>query len=228
MDIKDDIIRIAKSLKADYPYDNLNDAVSSTGNTGYSIGNTEIWYAKDMLVNKGLDWMVAHGTAPDRKDLRKTHVFLGRISKSNPNEVYKMMQGQFWSPDGEANMMLRRKGVGHTSMSTGDIIVVGDKAMMVDSNGWKNITDVSPKETISKIKEFVRKTFRMTPDEEDSYSINFSTRDNGDVGEEQASPIDVQHMKKVRDALKKEFGENGIKYRIEIIDEWVHLTVSIG
>jgi hypothetical protein len=236
MDIRNDIIRIAKSLYSDAPYDGLNDAASTTGNMGYSIGNTGIWYAKDSFTRDsfmGYSWLEKNNLLPDPKRLQEKYVFLGRIHATNPNEIYKMMQGHNWSPDGEANIMLRRKSIGHTSMSVGDIIVIGNKTMMADTGGWKDLNSPSNtankgKETIREIKEFVKKIFRMTPDEEDSDSIEFSTRDNGDVEEEQASPFDVQQMKKIRDSLKKEFGESGIKYRIEIIDEWVYLSISIA
>ena len=52
-----------------------------------------------------------------------------------------MMQGEIWSPEGQANAMIRSSGTGHTSMSVGDIIHVGNKWLMVDRYGFHALGD---------------------------------------------------------------------------------------
>jgi hypothetical protein len=60
---------------------------------------------------------------PDIADLTKTHVFLKLIEGRKPEDVYFKMQGESWSPTGEAREFVASKGVQHTSMSVGDIVV---------------------------------------------------------------------------------------------------------
>jgi len=125
-------------------YDTIYDAATETGNDGYSLGRTEIWYAQDQFsrdAGMGWEWLGTHGFLPNPKNLGYTHVFLGRIKESNPSNVFRMMQGEMWSPEGEARTMIRRKGLGHTSMSVGDIIRIGGKTLFVDRTGFKDITD---------------------------------------------------------------------------------------
>jgi hypothetical protein len=136
------IDRIANKIAVGLPYDSLNDAATETGNDGYSIGGTDIWYMKPDFFRDaimGFDWLEQEGKVPDPDDLRETHVFIGRIKEHDLNNVYKMMQGEKWSPKGVARQILRRKGVEHTSMSIGDIIRIGSKTMMVDRSGFKEI-----------------------------------------------------------------------------------------
>lgn len=123
-------------------YDNISEAVGVTGDSGYATGGTQIWYAKDAFTRDsfmGYDWLERKGLLPDEKNLRATHTFVGKIQASNPGKVFAMMQGEMWSPSGEANTMLRRKGLGHTSMSVGDIMVIGSKALLVDMVGFKEL-----------------------------------------------------------------------------------------
>jgi hypothetical protein len=54
--------------------------------------------------------------------LNETHVYLMEIGATDLNNVYHKMQGEIWSPNGEAREMLAGKNIKHTSMSIGDII----------------------------------------------------------------------------------------------------------
>ena len=127
-------------------YTSIQDAVAVTGDVGYSTGTTEIWYANDAFIREagmGYEWLEKKGILPDPSHYTKlelTHVFLGRIKESNLNKVMRMMQGQFWSPEGEARSLIRRKGLGHTSMSVGDIIRANGKTLLVDRVGFKELT----------------------------------------------------------------------------------------
>jgi hypothetical protein len=57
------------------------------------------------------------------------------------DHVYEIMQGENFSPKGEARDMIIYKGLQHTSMSVGDIIVDrdADRAYQVDGNGFKEV-----------------------------------------------------------------------------------------
>ena len=51
-----------------------------------------------------------------------------------------MMQGEAWSPQGQARYLIDKLGVGHTSMSVGDIIIVNRKMLMVDRMGFTDLS----------------------------------------------------------------------------------------
>ena len=56
--------------------------------------------------------------------------------------------------------------------------------------------------------------------------IVFSTRENGDVGEEMTSPIDFDDAWRMSKILLMEF-TGKIKADIEEVDEWVYLNITI-
>lgn len=80
---------------------------------------------------------------PDPKNLEKTHTYLKthRLEKGaqSLSQVFHYMQGDQWSPKGEARPLIEEKGLGHTSMSVGDVIVTEGFAYMVDLIGFKEL-----------------------------------------------------------------------------------------
>jgi hypothetical protein len=110
----------------------------------YEPGSTEIWFwrqkhARDMLMGK--DWLAKNNSLPDPANLEATHVQMGTTKETNPEQIYAMMQGEAWSPQGQAREMIRKLGTGHTSMSVGDIIVnkSDGKTLMVDTQGFTEL-----------------------------------------------------------------------------------------
>lgn len=62
------------------------------------------------------------------------------VKADNLDDVYREMQGEIWSPRGEAREQILASGTGHTSMSIGDIINSPDgKFWIVDIFGFKEI-----------------------------------------------------------------------------------------
>jgi hypothetical protein len=56
------------------------------------------------------------------------------------DHVFHTMQGEVWSPNGEARSLIRALGLDHTSMSVGDLVVTEDgDAFECDMVGWKDI-----------------------------------------------------------------------------------------
>ena len=47
------------------------------------------------------------------------------------------MQADIWSPNGEANDLIQSKGLQHTSMSIGDVLVEDDAVYLVTATGFK-------------------------------------------------------------------------------------------
>lgn len=70
-----------------------------------------------------------------------THVHLLNLQAKNLDDVYFKMQGEIWSPNGEARELIRSKDLRHTSMSIGDVIYdpTEDKMHQVDVIGFKEV-----------------------------------------------------------------------------------------
>jgi hypothetical protein len=107
----------------------------------YPAGPTEIWFWKqdngrDFMM--GMKWLSERGVEVTQATLQDTHVKIGTIAETNPEKVYGMMQGENWSPEGEARELISKSGSGHTSMSVGDVLVIGGKLQMVDRFGFVN------------------------------------------------------------------------------------------
>lgn len=101
-------------------YKTLNDAAHI--DQLFAAGNTKIWYGNDIHpATRGLRF----GDVPADliKNLKDTHVLIGSIKGSaNLDDIYEMMQGENYSPEGEARNLIQQAGTCHTSMSVGDII----------------------------------------------------------------------------------------------------------
>jgi hypothetical protein len=79
----------------------------------------QIWYMRPEWFREGIC-----GEKPDPANLGATHVHLKDVPAMLPLEIiYAKMQGENWSPNGEARTLIEEKGLSHTSMSVGDVIV---------------------------------------------------------------------------------------------------------
>ena len=123
-------------------YKSLNEAFYVTNDRGYLKGSTEIWYMKPDFFRDGIsgyNWLVKKDLLPIRGNVGLTHIFLGSVAEHNLDRIFTMMQGENWSPDGQARNFIRSRRLQHTSMSVGDIIKIGSKAFLVDSSGFKEL-----------------------------------------------------------------------------------------
>jgi hypothetical protein len=75
------------------------------------------------------------GKRPDPTKLDATHVHLMDLElpggEVQLERVFHHMQGEMWSPNGEARPLIEAKGLQHTSMSVGDVVVMPRGAVMV-------------------------------------------------------------------------------------------------
>jgi hypothetical protein len=99
----------------------------------------KIWYMRPDWFRNGI-----MGDKPDPANLAATHIELMTISATDDetdvlNRVYRSCQGEVWSPHGEARELIESKGLEHTSMSVGDVIVVDGEAHMIASVGFDNL-----------------------------------------------------------------------------------------
>tara|TARA_R110000850_G_C9897488_1_gene459521 strand:- start:579 stop:857 length:279 start_codon:yes stop_codon:yes gene_type:complete len=78
---------------------------------------------------------------------------------------------------------------------------------------------------LNSIRAYVKESSSNLTEHDSDYDyINFSTRKNGDVGEEEYSIIDYKDAEKLSKELSNEFGVNP---EIETVDEWVHLNIEV-
>jgi hypothetical protein len=94
----------------------------------------------------GADWLREKGKLPDPANLSVTHVHLKDLELPGGTErdfqrerVYYLMQAEQWSPFGEARGLIKKKGLQHTSMSMGDIVVVDGETHIVDRFGFARL-----------------------------------------------------------------------------------------
>ena len=97
-------------------------------------GRLAIWYMKPEWFREGIMGV----GRPDPADLAATHIFLttfeaqeGQPIDHALEDVFLHFQAEVWSPNGEARALIERKGLGHTSMSVGDVAVTGDGKVFV-------------------------------------------------------------------------------------------------
>jgi len=78
----------------------------------------QVWYMKPDWFRDG-----SIGRLPEPSNLGATHVFLKSVEANNLEHLFQIMQGEVWSPNGEARSLIESKGLGHTSMSVGDVVI---------------------------------------------------------------------------------------------------------
>lgn len=99
----------------------------------------QIWYLKPEHLRTTLQGL--NGLDPKR--LKRTHAFLVELEFPEDDypsleEIYTKMQGEVWSPNGEARSLIQSLSLDHTSMSIDDIIVDGEgRVFIVESIGFK-------------------------------------------------------------------------------------------
>jgi|SRR5262252_5935877 len=95
----------------------------------------KVWYMKPAHFRDGI-----FGKLPDAANLEATHTFLRDVEADGLDAVFYLCQAEVWSPNGEACMLIESKGLGHTSMSTGDVIETEDGVrFMVSPVGFEEV-----------------------------------------------------------------------------------------
>lgn len=144
--VEEDIVRSMHRAWQDYlkekeeegrQFKSLEDA-----GPAYAPGPNEIWYWKQDLGRDfmmGYDWLEEHHQLPTEATLPETHVEIGTLQEPDLEKIYYLMQGEHWSPQGEARPFIKASGSGHTSMSVGDIVKNPKGLFMVDRFGFKKL-----------------------------------------------------------------------------------------
>lgn len=106
---------------------------------------SEIWYARDTrnivaLYGERSKKLPASDLGLQNRPwgtvLTTTHTYLGTVQSEDLEQVYMKMQGEMWSPEGEARNLIESRGLNHTSMSVGDLIANSRGLFMVAPFGF--------------------------------------------------------------------------------------------
>jgi hypothetical protein len=72
-----------------------------------------------------------------------THVFVRELEANTKDDVFRMMQGEYWSPDPETRAKIERLGL-HTSLSVGDVVEDEEgRCWLCMPFGWREIDNAS-------------------------------------------------------------------------------------
>lgn len=96
-----------------------------------------VFYARNPTF---LDSGLAGTTRLVTSDLPHTHRFITAIHANSLDEVYRLMQAEQWSPNGEARPIIEAAGVSHTSLSIGDVVCDANGTFFeCVSAGWRRV-----------------------------------------------------------------------------------------
>jgi hypothetical protein len=91
----------------------------------------QVWYMKPSFF-RGIV-----GNSPDPNNLSATHVQLKDIEADDREDALYRIREDIWSPNGEAHDLIQSKGLLHTSMTVGDVLVdEGDAVYLVTAIGF--------------------------------------------------------------------------------------------
>jgi len=122
-------------FEADDEFKSLNDAAKRQREL--ASGSTEVWFMRPQFFSQ----FISGTHSPTIKDLKRTHVLLGKVKETNPDKLYRALQGHLWSPKGEARALILSKGLQHTSMSVGDVFKIGSKHYVVAHSGFAELNE---------------------------------------------------------------------------------------
>lgn len=111
----------------------INDNPNPKMNNHY--GDIGIWYMKKEWFRDGIC-----GAKTTLDELEQTHTKVGMVEETDPDKIWMGMQGEMWSPNGEARELISSLGLVHTSMSVGDVIVIGDTGYQCAGHGWREFS----------------------------------------------------------------------------------------
>lgn len=76
----------------------------------------------------------------------QSYIFVKNVEASSLEDAYQKMQGEIWSPNGEAREMILSLGLKHTSMSVGDVLEDENGILyLIEFFGFKKITEFPKK-----------------------------------------------------------------------------------
>jgi hypothetical protein len=96
----------------------------------------QVWYMKPSFL-RGIV-----GNSPDPNNLPATHVHLKDIEADDREDALHLMRADIWSPNGEATNLIQGKGLEHTTMTIGDVLVdESDAVYLVTAIGFTQLRE---------------------------------------------------------------------------------------
>lgn len=90
-----------------------------------------------------------------------THRFVCELDVPRRENVFAQMQGEVWSPHGEARELIASLGLHHTSMSVGDVVQDDDGVYWMCADlGWKRLPDALTPEQRDTLVDALRSEIR--------------------------------------------------------------------
>jgi len=131
-------------------FDNAFPEQFTSLNDAFEKGDLEVWYMSPDFFRFG-----GMGIKPNVDCLGLTHIKLGSIAcptnldcdeaikeiETHLDNAWISLQGERWSPQGQANELIRSKGLQHTSMSKGDCFRVADLGNIYSGAIWMVASD---------------------------------------------------------------------------------------
>ncbi len=133
-------------------FSELADACHLDGNDIYTGGTIEVWYHRDIYANTYEAYARGRGIEQLKKEvpslvpttkvaLQQTHAQLGTLKDylqvAGLTDFLGYLQAEDWSPNGEADDMLARLNLKHTSMTFGDVFIIEGVIYMRDRNEFR-------------------------------------------------------------------------------------------
>lgn len=100
------------------------------------MAKANIWYCKPEYSQT-----YRNPAKPTINRVKHTHVLLKSIDASCADEAWQKMQGEFWSPNGEANGLIAGLALDHTSMDIGDVAEIDGVWYRVEATGFSVLED---------------------------------------------------------------------------------------
>ena len=120
-------------------YGSLGDASVAYSIEALRPGNTQVYYVNPQGPGSR-DLRFFGPSKVDARHIDQDYVLLGRVASVDPEEIFTALQGEIWSPKGEARDLIRGLHLDHTSMSVGDMVVLpGAVPLVVDHQGFKAV-----------------------------------------------------------------------------------------
>jgi len=140
------------------------------------------------------------------------------VTKRNQNLLGKEIESVTFS-------ILVKGGKEVFSIQTSNIYAVKSLFDKILRKDFTEFFSTKTDNKMTEVKNFIKSKFHLTPDEEDSDSLHYATRDHGDVEEETPGKEDIQLIKQVISGVKAKF--KNLVLRPEIVDEWVQLEIKL-
>jgi hypothetical protein len=97
-----------------------------------------VYYRRHPEFKVNLDFHMEFSRDSEGVHMSSEYVFVGTQFAKSKDDVYARMQGDRWSPRGEARKLIKAIGLQHTSMSVGDVVVDSHGAVFeADRIGWR-------------------------------------------------------------------------------------------